>query len=84
MTTDDPTPHCWICGEPVRLEDCKIDEQGRAVHENCYITRVLPDRAQQQTDAPPCELPRPGKRARSRLREHPRGKLPQQNKRQRS
>lgn len=84
MATHDPTPHCWICGEPVRLEDCKIDELGRAVHENCYITRVLPDRAPQGTDAPPRKPPGPGKRARSRLRERPRRTLSPQNNRQRS
>jgi hypothetical protein len=33
-------PNCWICGKPVRLEKCKIDEHGQAVHENCYATRL--------------------------------------------
>jgi hypothetical protein len=45
MATNDPTPHCWICGKAVLLEVCKIDEQGRAVHETCYLTSVLPDQA---------------------------------------
>jgi hypothetical protein len=31
---------CWMCGRPVRLEDCKIDEHGLAVHGNCYLARV--------------------------------------------
>lgn len=30
---------CWICGKSVPLEECKIDEHGLAVHEECY-TRV--------------------------------------------
>ena len=34
---------CWICGDRVSLEDCKIDEQGRAVHEKCYIERLGED-----------------------------------------
>jgi hypothetical protein len=33
-------PSYWICGKPVLLEDCKIDQQGRPVHENCYLHRV--------------------------------------------
>ncbi len=32
---------CWICGKAVRLEDCKVDEHGLAVHENCYVAKVL-------------------------------------------
>jgi hypothetical protein len=32
---------CWICGRRVALEDCKIDEHGYAVHENCYIGMAL-------------------------------------------
>ena len=31
---------CWICGNVVNLETCKADEDGRAVHEDCYITRI--------------------------------------------
>jgi hypothetical protein len=29
---------CGICGTPVELEDCKIDERGDAVHEKCYVS----------------------------------------------
>jgi hypothetical protein len=29
-------PICALCGEPVALEICKADAQGRAVHEDCY------------------------------------------------
>ena len=39
MATD-LTPHCWICHQPVGLEDCKIDEHGRAMHEKCYIAKL--------------------------------------------
>ena len=34
-------PGCKICGMPVCLETCKIDEYGRAVHENCYVEKLL-------------------------------------------
>lgn len=28
---------CGICAKPVVLEKCKIDENGHAVHEDCYF-----------------------------------------------
>jgi hypothetical protein len=31
---------CVICGDRVALERCKIDEDGDAVHEKCYIAKV--------------------------------------------
>jgi hypothetical protein len=31
-----PFKTCWMCCKPVSLETCKIDEQGRAVHGECY------------------------------------------------
>jgi hypothetical protein len=31
---------CWICGMAVSLEDCKSDEQGMAVHEDCYVRKT--------------------------------------------
>jgi hypothetical protein len=30
------SPICPRCLEPVRLEDAKTDEDGRAMHEDCY------------------------------------------------
>lgn len=32
---------CWICGGAVSLELCKTDENGNAVHEACYVARVM-------------------------------------------
>jgi hypothetical protein len=32
---------CWICGNAVSLEECKIDEHGMPVHEECYIVLIL-------------------------------------------
>jgi hypothetical protein len=31
---------CAICRQPIELEHCKTDEDGSAVHENCYIEKV--------------------------------------------
>ena len=31
---------CWICGKEVSLGDCKIDEHGHAVHDECYVMRM--------------------------------------------
>jgi len=32
---------CSICFKSINLEDCKIDQDGRPVHEKCYAARVL-------------------------------------------
>jgi hypothetical protein len=32
--------NCWICGRAVRLEDCKVDEYGLAVHEECQTLKL--------------------------------------------
>lgn len=32
--------HCPICNEPVSLERCKTDENGRAIHERCYVGKL--------------------------------------------
>lgn len=45
------TPLCPICNQPVLLETCKADEQGRAVHEQCYAMKVT----QHQTPQSPLE-----------------------------
>jgi|HubBroStandDraft_6_1064221.scaffolds.fasta_scaffold25895_6 hypothetical protein len=34
-------PRCFICKESVNLEECKTDEHGRAVHEDCYVWHVI-------------------------------------------
>ena len=31
---------CAICGRPVVLEKCKIDEDGHAVHADCYFHKL--------------------------------------------
>lgn len=35
------SPACWMCGNPVALEECKTDEDGQAVHERCYVEKVM-------------------------------------------
>lgn len=51
MATSNYTTHlCWICGKDVPLETSKIDEKGRAVHEDCYfLTMSLRQRAVEPT-----------------------------------
>jgi hypothetical protein len=34
-------PDCAICNNPVLLETSKTDENGHAVHEECYVLKVL-------------------------------------------
>lgn len=44
---------CAVCDRLVSLQDCKINEDGRAVHESCYILRTL----QQSRREPPRTYP---------------------------
>lgn len=32
---------CVMCGSPVSLEDCKLNEHGDPVHDGCYLDSVL-------------------------------------------
>jgi hypothetical protein len=34
-------PQCAICQIAVSLEECKTDESGQAVHEDCYIRAIV-------------------------------------------
>jgi hypothetical protein len=40
MTTISYTPFCHFCNKPVKLEFAKTDEEGRTVHEGCYLLKV--------------------------------------------
>ena len=31
---------CAVCGKPVDLQTCKVDEDGTAIHDACYFERV--------------------------------------------
>jgi hypothetical protein len=34
-------PTCVICRQPCPLETCKVDADGKAVHEECLVARML-------------------------------------------
>jgi hypothetical protein len=34
-------PNCSICYEPLDLKTAKTDEDGKGVHEECYVDRML-------------------------------------------
>ena len=51
-TPQEFTPLCPICYKPVLLETCKADEQGRAVHEDCYTLKVTIHRVPQPPSNP--------------------------------
>ena len=34
------SPECAICKKSVKLEESKADENGRAIHEDCYVSSV--------------------------------------------
>jgi hypothetical protein len=36
---------CQICGKPVAVETSKTDENGRAIHEDCYVLKVKLEQA---------------------------------------
>jgi len=40
---------CSICFQPIILENCKIDEDGRPVHERCYAQMLLLASASKKT-----------------------------------
>jgi hypothetical protein len=41
---DDIHVACWICRQLVRLTECRVDEDGHAVHEPCYVTKLNRER----------------------------------------
>lgn len=45
-TTIDST-QCWVSGRSVSLKLSRSDEQGRAVHEECYLMRMKLEAAAQ-------------------------------------
>jgi hypothetical protein len=40
MTNPLLSPLCSICGKPVELEISKTDDDGQAVHEECYAASL--------------------------------------------
>jgi hypothetical protein len=41
---------CVICKKSVKLEDCKCNEFGQAVHEDCYVRMLIEKKQQQVTE----------------------------------
>jgi hypothetical protein len=37
-------PTCQICHEPINLRTAKSDGDGKAVHEECYVQKVLSEK----------------------------------------
>jgi len=35
-----PAPICFVCNQPVRLDYAKTDEDGNAIHEDCYLIKL--------------------------------------------
>ena len=35
---------CALCNKPVQVENCKTDAEGRAVHDECYVAKVVHER----------------------------------------
>ena len=46
MTPSQITHICRICGQSAPLESCKTDEDGKAVHEKCYVGVALRSRSE--------------------------------------
>jgi len=44
---------CQICKRPVSLESARIDEHGKAVHEECYVNALKALRLSPVDAAPP-------------------------------
>ena len=40
-----PLPICSLCDEPVQIETAKTDENGDAVHEDCYVVKMRSKRS---------------------------------------
>ena len=34
-------PQCVLCRESVQLEESKADERGQAIHEECYVSKLV-------------------------------------------
>jgi hypothetical protein len=58
-TPDDPVciVTCVLCNSPVKLETCKTDERGSAVHEECYVLKIRSTRAAANSDKRTVQLP---------------------------
>jgi hypothetical protein len=53
-------PLCSICNEPVNLRTAKSDENGRAVHEECYIQKITSQQPSSKDKNSKTSLPKAG------------------------
>jgi hypothetical protein len=53
---------CPICNEGVTLETCKINEDGDATHEDCYVKKIC---SELKEKAVPTRDPRSSRKVRS-------------------
>jgi hypothetical protein len=44
IVTSDPIPRGWLSNQPVALENRKVVEEARALHEGCYLAKVAPEK----------------------------------------
>jgi len=52
LSTISEFPICSLCNEPVELETAKTDENGNAVHEECYALKMQPKSEKRVTTSP--------------------------------
>jgi hypothetical protein len=52
-------PECVICRESVNPEESKTDEYGQAIHEECYVSKLMRKKPMSEFAA----IPRPTGRA---------------------
>ena len=57
---------CAICNEPVTLETCKINEDGDATHEDCYVGKICSELKQGQEKTVSTRDPRSSAKVRFR------------------
>src|SRR5216684_7600838 len=44
-----PSFECSLCSKPIPLEDSKVSEDGRPMHEECYVSKLTLGRPLSQT-----------------------------------
>jgi hypothetical protein len=50
-------PKCVICKEIVELEESKVDEHGQAIHEQCYVSKLVGKKTTKQQNRMNSESP---------------------------
>jgi hypothetical protein len=52
MASQPRSSFCWICNQEVALENCKTDERGWTVHEDCYVARMKFEKESARSNQP--------------------------------